>query len=123
MRILIADDHPDIRLLLAKTVAARSNFEVVGEAAHGAKAVEKVAELEPDLVIMDIDMPVMNGVEATRAIRERFPRVAVLAFTATGDMTLVEEMLQAGACGYVLKSNMTHELSYYLGALPQRQLA
>ena len=119
MKILIVDDDPDVRFLLGKLVAQRSNFEVVGEATNGAEAIHRVAELSPHLVIMDINMPVMDGVEATRHIRDKFPGVVVLAFTGAGTMKQVDQMLDAGASGYVMKQNMSNELSYYLGALPQ----
>ena len=118
MKILIVDDDPDMRFLVSKLVAQRSSFEVIGQASNGAEAIHRVADLSFHFVIMDINMPVMDGVEATRHIRDKFPAVVVLAFTA-GTMEQVDEMLAAGASGYVMKQNMSNELSYYLGAMPK----
>ena len=119
MNILIVDDDTDMRILLSEIVDRRPGFRVIGKAQNGAEAIQRIAELNPHVVIMDIDMPVMDGIEATRHIRHKFPEVVVLAFTGTGDMNLVDQMLEAGASGYVLKENMSNEISYYLGALPR----
>jgi signal transduction histidine kinase len=87
-----------------------SDVEVVGEGVNGAEAVERAGQLRPDVVLMDMNMPVMNGAEATKLIKEKNPDVKVLALTAFGDMTLVSAMVKAGASGYLLKGGSSKEL-------------
>jgi len=103
-RILIADDHEMVRKGLRATLQTRKRWEVCGEAVNGREAVEKASKLNPDVVIMDITMPVLNGLEATRQIRKRLPRVQVLVLTIHESEQLMHEVLKAGARGYVAKS-------------------
>jgi DNA-binding NarL/FixJ family response regulator len=110
MKVLVVDDSDDSRFILRKRLERKRQFEIVGEAAAGAKALELIAELGPDIVIMDVRMPVMDGIEATRQIKERFPSTSVLAHSAFGDLDQMEAMREAGAVGYVLKDAPAEEL-------------
>jgi DNA-binding NarL/FixJ family response regulator len=102
-RILIADDHAMLREGMRNLLSQERDFEVVGEAANGEEAVGLARELKPDIIIMDIVMPKLNGVEATRQIRQLSPATAVLILTAYSDIRYIVELLEAGACGYLLK--------------------
>jgi DNA-binding NarL/FixJ family response regulator len=108
MRVLLVDDNPDSRLLMRRVLEAKSTFEVVGEASDGVEAIELMSELKPHLVIMDVRMPRMNGIEATKEIKERWPNTAVVAFSSYDDGSA--EMLAAGASAYVLKDFVSNEL-------------
>jgi signal transduction histidine kinase len=117
VKVLLVDDHAPIRTSLRQLLEMRPGYEVVGEGANGRDAVDEVARTRPDVVLMDMNMPVMNGVEATRAIKERHPEVKVLALTAFGDMSLVSASIKAGASGYLLKGGSTDELLNSLEAV------
>ncbi|MDQ4125662.1 MAG: response regulator [Actinomycetota bacterium] len=117
MKVLLVDDHASIRASLRQLLELRPGYDVVGEGANGEEAVAAVDATEPDVVLMDVNMPVMNGVEATRAIKERHPDVKVLALTAFGDMSLVSASIQAGASGYLLKGGSAEELLNSLHAV------
>ena len=110
MRILVVDDHPRVRAALRQTLELEPDLEVVAEATDGAGAVQMVEGFSPDVVIMDARMPVMGGPEATRRITKRWPDVRVVALSSSGDMSSVAEMLDAGACGYVLKGGPPRQL-------------
>ena len=103
IRVFIADDHALFRYGVRAMLAAEDGFEVSGEAATGEEAVELVAELEPDVVLMDIQMPGINGIEATRRIVERDPKVGVVVVTMFEENDSVFAAMRAGARGYVLK--------------------
>jgi DNA-binding NarL/FixJ family response regulator len=103
VRVFIADDHPIVRSGLKALVDAQPDMHVVGEADDGAAAVEGVATLHPDVVIMDISMPTLTGVEATERIHAADPNVKVLALTVHEDRGWMQSMLSAGASGYMLK--------------------
>jgi DNA-binding NarL/FixJ family response regulator len=104
IRVLVVDDHPVYRGGLITMLKARpSNMDVVGEAEDGATALRMVGETTPDVVLMDIKMPGMDGIEATRQIKQRFPKVKVLALSAYDSDDYVLEMLKVGASGYMLK--------------------
>lgn len=117
MRIVLVDDHPTVRKSLKKMIEMKGNYLVVGEGTNGQEAVSLVDELRPELVLMDMNMPVMNGAEATRLIKERHPDVDVLALTAFADMSLVSAMVKAGASGYLLKGGSSDELLESLRAV------
>ncbi len=103
IKVLIADDHSLLRQGLARLIEREERITVVGQAANGQEAVEMVGETFPNVVLMDISMPVCNGIEATWIIRRRWPSVQVLALTIHDDEGYISEMIRAGARGYVLK--------------------
>jgi two-component system response regulator NreC len=107
---VVADDHTIVRQGLCAILKAHPDVEVVGEASDGREAVRLAGELEPDIVIMDIAMPKLNGLEATRRIADRHPRVRVLILSMYTDMEHVVHALQAGACGYVRKEDADSEV-------------
>lgn len=104
IRILLADDHPVLRQGMRSLLEQEEDFEVVAEAGDGKQAVTLAAELNPDVALMDIVMPNLNGVEATKQIKQVSPITAVLVLTAFDDDRYVVGLLQAGAAGYLLKS-------------------
>ena len=110
IRVLIADDHRLFAEALEAILAAESRIEVVGRARNGAEALEMVLDLNPDLVLMDISMPVMDGVEATRRIREARPEACVLMLTGSSAAADVDRSRYAGAAGYVTKDRIASEL-------------
>lgn len=116
-RILLADDHEIIRKGLRSVIAARKDWEIVGEATTGRDAVKKVEELKPDVVVMDISMPELNGLEAVRQIVKIAPRTEVLVLTMHESEDLVREVLEAGARGYLLKSDASRQLITAIEAL------
>jgi DNA-binding NarL/FixJ family response regulator len=103
IRVLLADDHGVIRDGLGRLIAALEDVELAGVAADGAEAVERCAALEPDVVLMDLEMPALDGIEATRRIVAAQPGVAVLVLTSFSDGPRILGALEAGACGYLLK--------------------
>jgi DNA-binding NarL/FixJ family response regulator len=103
IRILLADDHAVVRRGFRLIIESQPGLDVIGEACTGRDAVEQAVDLEPDLVILDVSMPELNGIEATRRIVEQLPRCRVLALSMHRDAVYVREMLRAGAQGYLLK--------------------
>ncbi|HEU4743186.1 MAG TPA: response regulator transcription factor [Meiothermus sp.] len=110
LRILIADDHPVVRAGLAGLLSAQEDFQVVGEAGSGLEAVQMADALRPNVVLMDLRMPGMDGTAATRAIRSRFPEVQVLVLTTYDTDTEIVRAIEAGAIGYLLKDVPREEL-------------
>ena len=108
--VLIADDHRLFAETLEALLATDERIEVIGHAHDGREAVDRVAKLEPDVVLMDIDMPVMDGFEATRQIRERQGTACILMLTGSNSREDVDRARQAGAAGYVTKDRIAAEL-------------
>lgn len=110
IRVLIADDHRLFAQALEAILAGEERIEVAGHARNGAEAVELAATLRADVVLMDISMPVMDGVEATRRIRERDPYARVLMLTGSNSREDIDRAREAGAAGYVTKDQIAAEL-------------
>ena len=110
LKILLAEDHRIMREGLKRLIDEQPNMEVVGESDDGIDAWQKACELEPDIVLMDVSMPRMNGADATAKIRELCPHVKVIALTAHRAGAYLNQMLKAGASGYVLKHGAFDEL-------------
>ena len=110
IRVLVADDHPDFRAGMYALLGTAAGVEVVGEATDGEQAVEAATRLQPDVVLMDLGMPGVNGVEATRRILTAAPHIAVLVISMQEDSDSVFAALQAGARGYLLKGAMKAEI-------------
>ena len=110
IRILLADDHVTVRHGLKLLIDSQPDMAVVAEASDGAAAVEQAAALKPDVVVMDISMPGMTGLVATRKLKERQPQLAIVTLTRHTDDAYLQELLRAGAAGYVLKQSAPSEL-------------
>jgi DNA-binding NarL/FixJ family response regulator len=109
LRILVADDHATVRQGLKLLIDSQPDMGVVGEAADGNGVLEQAGALKPDIIVMDISMPGMNGLVATRTLKRVQPDVAIVALTRHDDDTYLEELLRAGASGYVLKQSAPME--------------
>lgn len=110
IRVLIAEDHAVVREGLKMLVNAQADMEVVGEASSGQEALEKTFDLNPDVVLMDVTMPKLNGAQAARRLKAERPDVRVLALSVHEDKAYLRELLAAGALGYVLKRSAAEEL-------------
>jgi len=121
IRILIADDHDVVRSGLNAILSGQPGWEVVAEAEDGKQAVELAAQTQPDIAILDYQLPLMNGVDATREIRAFQPQTEVLIFTMHESEPLVRELLEAGARGYLLKSDARRFLIAAVEALARHQ--
>jgi len=110
LRIVLGDDHAIVRQGLKLLIDGQPDMIVVGEGSDGASVLELARALEPDIVVMDISMPAMNGLVATRTLKRRQPEVAIVALTRHEEETYVQELLRAGASGYVLKQSPPPEL-------------
>jgi NarL family two-component system response regulator LiaR len=110
VRVLIVDDHTMVRTGLATFLEINDRLELVGQAGNGREALDLIARRQPDVVLMDLVMPVMDGLAATRAIRERWPDIQVIALTSFQEQEMVQNALQAGAISYLLKNVSMEEL-------------
>ncbi len=110
IRVVIADDHAVVREGIKMILGREPDIEIVGEAGNGREALDLVAKTRPHVVVMDISMPEMGGVEATRRVKEAYPKVNVLALTMHEDESYVFQLLKAGASGYVLKRGAAQDL-------------
>ena len=110
IRVVLADDHPVVREGLKTLVNDNPHMEVVGEACDGASACEVVKELQPDVLVVDISMPRMNGVQTTQWVKRECPKTKVLALTLHDEKSYLQQLLEAGASGYVLKRSPADEL-------------
>lgn len=121
VRILVADDHEYVRLGLRELIKTEPGFEICAEVANGEEAVAKTQDLKPDVVVLDISMPGLNGIEATRQIMRSVPETEVLVLTVYDSEQLILELLNAGARGYLLKSDASRELLVAIESLHQRK--
>lgn len=110
LRILLADDHVTVRHGLKLLIEAQADMKVISEASDGKTAMQNALALKPDVIIMDISMPGMNGLAATRALKQKQPNVVIVTLTRHGDDAYVQELLRAGVAGYVLKQSAPNEL-------------
>lgn len=122
LRLLIADDHEVVRRGLCQLLQGHDGWEVCGEANDGREAVEKAAQLKPDVVILDVGMPNLNGLAATRQLTQRDPRCKVIVLTITDSDQVIREALDAGARGFVLKSDAARDLVSAVEALQRNRM-
>ncbi|MCJ1959338.1 MULTISPECIES: response regulator [Novosphingobium] len=120
-RIVLADDHEAIRLGVRSVISSHPDWRVVGEAGDGREALEVVRSVRPDIAIIDYSLPMMNGLELTRAIKKELPRTEVLVFTMHDREDVLAELLTAGARGYLLKSEASKHLLAAVEALSLRR--
>ena len=116
IRVLLVDDHTMVRRGLATFLMVFDDFKLVGEAENGADAIRLCGEVSPNVVLMDMVMPEMDGATATRAIRQKFPQIQVIALTSFKEGELIKSALEAGAIGYLLKDISADELAWAIRA-------
>src|SRR5215472_13243788 len=121
IRVVIADDHFAIRQGVKTLLESEPGYEVVGEAATGRAVVEQAQALQPDVAVIDVRMPELNGIEATRQIRQRAQKTQVLVLTAADSGSLVPDLLRAGALGYVLKTDAARDIVAAVRAVAKGQ--
>jgi DNA-binding NarL/FixJ family response regulator len=121
LRILVADDHSALRMRVCSILRARKDLEVCGEAENGKEAVEKTQELEPDLIVLDIAMPVLDGIGAAREIRKRMPEVEILILSMHRGKQAIQEAKLVGARGFVSKSQLAATLLNAVDAVLKKQ--
>ena len=110
VRILVVDDYEPFRRFVCSTVGQRPDLQVVGEASDGLEAVQKAVELQPDLILLDIELPTLNGIEAARQIRELVPASKIIFLSLESSLDVVQEALSFGASGYVLNARAVSDL-------------
>jgi DNA-binding NarL/FixJ family response regulator len=121
MRCLLVDDHESVRMGVAAILSSRANIEVCGEASNGQEAVGKARELKPDLIIMDVNMPVLDGIHSAKEIRAFLPEVPILFFSMHDGVYLVHEAKMAGVQGFVSKTDARATLLDAVDALVKKQ--
>ena len=110
IKVLVADDHRVVREGLMAILKTKENIEVVGEAQDGQEAIQKARTLEPDVILMDVSMPRMGGVEATRQIKREFPHIGIIALTMYEEQQYIFDLVRAGATGYLLKDTESAQI-------------
>jgi DNA-binding NarL/FixJ family response regulator len=121
LRILLVDDFPSVRKVLRVLLGTCQNWEVVAEAADGEEGLKEVARLQPDVAVVDISMPGMNGLELTRAVRKLVPQTKILILTEYDSQSMIDEARKAGADGYVTKSDASSKLLPAIQALSEHR--
>ncbi|SRR5579872_1121181 len=122
LRILIADDHEVVRRGLCTLLQSHEGWEICGEATDGRQAVEKAKQLKPDVVVLDVGMPNLNGLAATRQLSQQDPRCKIIVLTITDSDQVIREALDAGARGFVLKSDAARDLVTAIEALQRNRM-
>ena len=117
LRVLVADDHPIVRAGLRSLIESRHNWQVCADAGNGREAVDMAGKLKPDIAVLDVSMPLLNGVEATRQIRRVSPETEVLILTMHDSEQMLQQLLEAGCHGYILKDDADRHLLAALDAL------
>jgi DNA-binding NarL/FixJ family response regulator len=117
IKVLLVDDHQIMIDGLLSILQAEKNIEIIGKAHHGEEALLLIAQSQPHIVLTDINMPVMNGLELTKQIVKRYPNVKVLALSMFGDIDHIQDMLEAGISGYILKNTGNKELIEAINAI------
>lgn len=121
VRVLVVDDNSDVRALYRRIVNDDDEIVLVGEATNGREALELVRDITPDVVVMDVQMPILDGVDATRLIKERWPEIPVLGCTASTDRHLARAMAAAGATAYIDKAKVSTLLVPLVKAVARRR--
>jgi len=116
VRILIVEDFPQFRQFICSMLGERNDLQIIGEAADGLEAVQKAVELKPDLILMDIGLPSLNGIEAARQIRKLVPQSKIIFLSQESSSEVMQEALSLGARGYVVKIKATSELMTVIDA-------
>ena len=117
-KVLIADDHRVVREGLSAILRAAGDLDVVGEAQDGQEAIQKARELQPDVILMDVSMPRVNGVEATRTIKRESPHIGIVALTMYDEEKYIFDLVRAGATGYLLKDSDSAQIISAIRATP-----
>lgn len=121
IRIIVVDDHPIVRQGLKTLIEGHLDWQVVGEAADGIEAIDKAGKLNPDVMVLDVTMPNMNGLEACRVLRKQRPQLEILFVTQHDSPHMMREAFAAGARGYVVKSNAARDLLEAVEAVSQHR--